>query len=62
MPIWEQLKTEDGQTYYYNKETEETSWTLPEGEEAAVERQSSLCRIAAAFRPDPAAPAWPGDS
>ena len=36
MPIWEQLKTEDGQTYYYNKETEETSWTLPEGEEAVV--------------------------
>ncbi|KAI5954838.1 PRP40 [Candida theae] len=36
MSSWEQLKTEDGQVYYYNKETEETSWTLPEGEEASV--------------------------
>lgn len=36
MSNWEQLKTDDGQVYYYNKETLETSWTLPEGEEATV--------------------------
>lgn len=36
MSVWEQLKTDEGQTYYYNKETLETSWTLPEGEEASV--------------------------
>ncbi|KAI5960722.1 PRP40 [Candida margitis] len=36
MSVWEELKTEDGQRYYYNKETEETSWTLPEGEVASV--------------------------
>ncbi|KAI5950899.1 PRP40 [Candida jiufengensis] len=33
MPIWEELKTDDGQSYYHNTETHETQWTLPEGEE-----------------------------
>lgn len=30
MSDWEKLTTEDGQVYYYNSKTEETSWTLPE--------------------------------
>ncbi|KAI3404000.2 PRP40 [Candida oxycetoniae] len=30
--MWEQLKTEDGQVYYYNPETHVSSWTIPEGE------------------------------
>ncbi|CAI5755712.1 unnamed protein product [Candida verbasci] len=29
--MWEELKTEDNETYYYNSETNETRWILPEG-------------------------------
>ncbi|KAG7662239.1 PRP40 [[Candida] subhashii] len=30
---WEKVTTEEGEIYYYNSKTKETSWTLPEGAE-----------------------------
>ncbi|KAI5966871.1 PRP40 [Candida pseudojiufengensis] len=41
MPIWEELKTDDGQIYYHNTKTHETQWTLPEGEEL-IKSSSSI--------------------
>lgn len=29
---WQALQDDEGRTYYYNSESQETSWTLPEGE------------------------------
>ena len=29
--VWEELQDDDGDTYYFNTETEETSWTKPDG-------------------------------
>ncbi|RLV91628.1 Actin-related protein 2/3 complex subunit 4 [Spathaspora sp. JA1] len=36
MSDWEKVTSEDGQTYYYNSKTNETSWTLPEQEVATT--------------------------
>lgn len=34
MSVWETLTDDQGQVYYYNSNTQETSWTLPEKEAA----------------------------
>ena len=38
MPLWERYQSDDGQNYYYNTSTEETTWDKPaefDGEEEA---------------------------
>lgn len=40
MSVWEALTDDQGQTYYYNSATQETSWTLPENEAPETPKNS----------------------
>ena len=44
MPVWEKYETEDGTPYYFNTETEETTWDLPadyDGDEAVQNAEAT---------------------
>ncbi|CAN3374232.1 hypothetical protein DIURU_000889 [Diutina rugosa] len=42
--MWEALQDDEGRTYYYNQDTQETSWELPEGAELKQEDSAEPIR------------------